>query len=87
MAISIKPSRVGKLHKSLGISPNSPIPGKSLNKALKSTNPVLKKEAVFANNAKKWNNPGTVDRVASGKPPKQTITPVKSDRGDFGLKG
>lgn len=56
--IRIKPENKGKLHASLGVPQGSPIPAKKLSKALHSSNPVLKKRAVFAENAKHFNHRG-----------------------------
>ena len=52
--IKIKPANKGKLHKALGVPEGKNIPAGKLKKALKSKNSALKKEAVFAQNAKKW---------------------------------
>ena len=79
MTINIKPSHKGLLHKKLGVPQGSPMPAGKVAKAAKSSNPTLKKEAVFAENAKKWNHGG-------GHKP-QVKTPVKSDRGTFSIKG
>ena len=73
MSINIKPSHKGKLHRALGVPEGKPMPAAKVAKAVKSSNPTLKKEAVFAENAKKWN-----------KHPKQTTTKVS---GGFGIKG
>ena len=54
MAIKIKPSHKGELHKELGVKPGSKIPAAKLAKAVKSSNPAERKRAVFAENAKKW---------------------------------
>jgi hypothetical protein len=84
--ISIKPQNVGKLHANLGVPKGSPIPAPKLNKALKTTNPTLKKEAQFAKNAKGFNHTGgnkALDKVASGKPPKADMTSIPTDRGTF----
>lgn len=54
--IRIKPSHKGLLHKDLGVKAGKPIPEKKLEKAEKSENPAVKKRAVFAANAKKWNH-------------------------------
>jgi len=54
--IHIKPSHEGLLHKSLGVPQGEHIPAKKLSKALHSSNPTLKKRAVFAANAKKWHH-------------------------------
>lgn len=79
MSINIKPSHKGLLHKKLGVPAGAPMPAGKVAKAAKSSNPTLKKEAVFAENAKKWNH--------GGGHKAQTTTPVKTDRGSFGLKG
>jgi hypothetical protein len=85
--INIKPQNVGKLHKALGVTKGTPIPAPKLNKALKSTDPSLKKEAVFAKNAKSFNHAGSgnkaLDAVASGKPPKADMQALPTDRGVF----
>lgn len=84
--INIKPQNKGKLHAALGVPQGSPIPAPKLNKALKTSNPTLKKEAVFAKSAKGFNHKGAgaaVDKVASGKPPKASMTPIDTDRGSF----
>lgn len=58
MAIEIKPSHKGLLHKKLGVPQGKPIPDEDLTvphghnqNAL-----ALKKEIVFARNARKWNH-------------------------------
>ena len=56
MAIHIKPSHKGLLHKELGVASGSPIPAKKLAKAAASSNPAERKRAVFAENAKHWNH-------------------------------
>lgn len=85
--ININPANKGKLHKALGVTQGDPIPAPKLNKALKSANPTLKKEAVFAKNAKGFNHSkGAVGNVAAGKPPAPKITPINTDRGSFGMK-
>jgi len=60
MAINIKPSHKGLLHKSLGVPAGQKIPGAKLSKALHSSNPTLKKRAVFAENAKHWHHGGSL---------------------------
>lgn len=55
--IKIKPSHKGLLHKNLGVAKDKPIPAAKLSKAANSRNPAVKKRAVFAQNAKKWNHP------------------------------
>lgn len=54
--ITIKKSHVGLLREQLGAAKGKPIPAKKLAKAAHSDNPVEKKRAVFAENAKKWNH-------------------------------
>lgn len=58
MAINIKPSHKGLLHKNLGVKQGAPIPAKKLAKAAESSNPDVKKRAVFAENAKHWHHGG-----------------------------
>lgn len=84
MSININPANKGKLHAALGVAQGSPIPTGKLNKAVKSTNPTLKREAVFAKNAKGFNHKGAgtpVANVAKGKAPK--MTSISTDRGSF----
>lgn len=54
MAIQIKPSHKGLLHKKLGVPQGKKIPASKLKKAAKSKSPALRKEANFAKNAKDW---------------------------------
>ncbi len=54
MAIHIKASHKGKLHKALGVPAGKKIPASKLAKAAKSRNPAMRKMANFAKNAKKW---------------------------------
>lgn len=54
MAISIKPSHKGLLHKKLGVPQGQKIPADKLAAASKSKSPALRKEANFAKNAKKF---------------------------------
>ena len=54
MAIHIKASHKGKLHKALGVAAGKKIPASKLAKAAKSKNPAMRKMANFAKNAKKW---------------------------------
>jgi len=56
MAIKIKHSHKGLLHKKLGVAQGEKIPAKKLAQAAKSISPVLRKEAIFARNAKKWSH-------------------------------
>ena len=58
MAIHIKESHKGLLHKSLGVAQDKPIPAAKLQKALHSDNAAVKKRAVFAENAKHWHHSG-----------------------------
>lgn len=52
--IHIKPSHKGMLHRDLGVKQGKPIPEAKLKKAEHSSNPAVKKRAVFAENAKHW---------------------------------
>ena len=54
MAIKIKPENKGKLHKDLGVAKGKKIPEGKLKAAEKSSDPAVRKRAVFAENAKKW---------------------------------
>ena len=56
MTIRIKPSHKGELHKELGVKPGQKIPEKKLAKAEHSKDPKVRKQAQFAENAKKWNH-------------------------------
>ena len=64
--IHIKESHKGLLHKDLGVPQGQKIPASKIESATHSSNPVLKKRAVFAENAKKWHDGkecGTCDRI------------------------
>lgn len=54
MAIHIKPSHKGKLHKALGVPAGEKIPAGKLAQAKKSKSAAVRKEANFASNAKTW---------------------------------
>jgi hypothetical protein len=54
MAIQIKKSRKGLLHKKLGVAQGSPIPAGKLGEALDSKSASLRREAQFAKNAESW---------------------------------
>ena len=54
MPITIKPSHKGRLHEALGVPADKPIPAAKIKTALNSPSPTIRKEANFANNAKKW---------------------------------
>jgi len=56
MAIKIKPSHEGLLHKNLGVAKDKPIPAKKLEAAKHSSDPAERKRAVFAENAKHWHH-------------------------------
>lgn len=56
MAIHIKKSHKGLLHKNLGIKQGAKIPLKSLVKAKHSSSPAERKRATFAMNARKWHH-------------------------------
>lgn len=52
MAINIKPSHKGLLHKALGVASGKPIPLQKEEAAKHSSNPKVRKEATFAINAR-----------------------------------
>ncbi|MFZ0867796.1 MAG: hypothetical protein WAN06_14185 [Candidatus Sulfotelmatobacter sp.] len=54
--IHIKKSHQGLLHKNLGVAKGEPIPAKKLAKAEHSSDPKVRKRAVFAENAKHWHH-------------------------------
>ena len=56
MAINIKPSHRGLLHKDLGVKQGEKIPAEKLAKAANSHDPAVKRRAIFAENAKHWNH-------------------------------
>lgn len=56
MAIKIKKSHRGLLHKNLGVAKDEPIPPGKLAAALHSKSASLRRQAQFAENAKKWNH-------------------------------
>jgi hypothetical protein len=56
MTIKIKPSHKGELHKELGVKPGKKIPEKKLAAAEHSKSPKERKQAQFAENAKKWSH-------------------------------
>jgi hypothetical protein len=53
--IHIKASHRGLLHKKLGVPQGEPIPTSKIKAAENSGSESLRKEAQFADNAKKWN--------------------------------
>jgi hypothetical protein len=59
MAIKIKPSHEGRLHKNLGVAKDKPIPEKKLEAAKHSSSPAVRKQATFAENAKHWHHKGS----------------------------
>jgi hypothetical protein len=56
MAIKIKKSHKGLLHRKMGIPQGQPIPAGRLQTELHSKSEALRKEAQFAENAKGWNH-------------------------------
>lgn len=56
MAIHIKASHHGRLHRALGIPEGQPIPESRLRAALHSKNPAVRREANFAENARHWHH-------------------------------
>lgn len=68
--INIKPSHEGRLHEALGVPAGQKIPAAKLAAAKKSTNPQIRKEATFAENAKGFSH-------SSGKPAAAKKTAAK----------
>lgn len=56
MAIMIKPSRKGLLHRKLGVAQGSKIPASKLEAAKHSKSPSIRKEANFALNARSFHH-------------------------------
>jgi hypothetical protein len=54
--IHIKASHKGLLHKDTGTAKGKKIPESKIKEAEHSKNPAVRKRAVFAENAKKWNH-------------------------------
>ena len=54
MTIKIKPENKGKLHRATGTPAGEKIPESKIETAKHSSSPALRKEATFAENAKKW---------------------------------
>lgn len=63
MAINIKPSHKGMLHKDLGVKSGSKIPAKKLAAAKNSPDAAVRKRATFAENAKHWNHTSGVSHA------------------------
>ncbi len=53
--IHIKPSHKGRLHAALGVPQGHPIPAAKIAAAKNSASPAVRKEATFAQNARRWN--------------------------------
>ncbi len=58
MSINIKPSHKGRLHAATHTPAGQPISQVKLEKAERSTNANVRREATFAENAKHWNHKG-----------------------------
>jgi hypothetical protein len=56
--IHIMKSHEGRLHDKLGVPRGEPIPASKIAAAKKSSDPATRKQATFAENAKKWNHGG-----------------------------
>lgn len=52
--IEINPAKKGLLHEELDVKPGAKIPAKKLAQGLNSDDPMERKRAQFAENAKKW---------------------------------
>lgn len=67
VAMMIKPSHKGRLHKALDVSEGKPIPDAKIAAAKHSSSPALRKEATFAQNAKHFNHQhGPIARQSHG---------------------
>jgi hypothetical protein len=65
MAIEIKKSHRGLLHRDLGVKEGEKIPAGKLAAAKNSSDPAERKRATFAANARKWHSgPGKKSRAA-----------------------
>jgi hypothetical protein len=58
MAIKIKKSHEGLLHKNTGTPAGQKIPAAKIAAAKNSPDPAVRKRATFAQNAKKWHHRG-----------------------------
>jgi hypothetical protein len=58
MAIHIKPSHKGELHRDLGVAQGKPISLADLMQAKRSKSPAVRRRATFAANARTWNHKG-----------------------------
>lgn len=67
MAIEIKPSHKGLLHKDLGKPEGQKLTAADLAKAKNSSDPAVRKRATFAENAKHWNHSGSKKKKAKPK--------------------
>jgi hypothetical protein len=65
MAIHIKPSHKGRLHRALGVPEGQPIPASKIAAAKNSSSSAVRKEATFAQNASHWNHGGSVKHQPS----------------------
>lgn len=84
--IHIKPSREGSLHTMLHVPQDKPIPPGKLAKAVKSKNPVLKKKAVFAKNAKGFKHAGKKRTRGPAKSPEVHVhLHMKGGLGEYGV--
>lgn len=72
MAIHIKASHKGLLHKDLGVKEGKPISTKKLHAAEKHASPAEEKRIVFAENAKQWNNSAGASHIGAGHPKMHT---------------
>lgn len=67
MAIHIKPSHKGLLHKKLGVPQGEKIPAAKIKAAEHSKSPALRKEAHFADNAKHFAHPSAHSHAKSAQ--------------------
>lgn len=62
MAIAIKPSNEGLLHKNLGVKRSKKLTATELAAAKNSKDPAVRKRATFAMNARKWAHHGSTPK-------------------------
>lgn len=75
--IRIKPSHEGRLHEALGVPQGKPIPAAKLAAAKNSSNPQIRKEATFAENAEGFSHSSGSKPAAAKKTAAKKSTPKK----------
>lgn len=62
--VHIQRSHRGELHRDLGVPQGKPVPEAKLEQAKRSADPVERKRATFAENARHWTHSGRADPSA-----------------------